>query len=188
MVEIVGGEDAAAHAMARVHGKAHVILPIHAGDARVVGAGDLFIAQFQHGLAFHLPVDAVIAESEANVGAGKIAAFFLKLFPRAAIVVAEQHNVAAVFLDDAGVEGQVGIVGHVLAGEDGLGVPRDDGTGAKERFGNHALASLLCITFVHTIITHRLRFFHSAGQFFCGIIVKTAQSVSQLVKKVFLTS
>ena len=94
---------AAAHAVAGIYGERdHVPVAQH-GDARVVAAYELGIAQLaelEHGLLLHLPLDPVTAPGQAYVGALEpLAGFPFGL--GAAVIVPEQHDVSVALAHDA---------------------------------------------------------------------------------------
>ncbi|MNP15777.1 hypothetical protein D3C76_1081470 [compost metagenome] len=123
MLEVVGYGDAAADAMFRIHGKAHICAAVHHSQPGVVGAHDLFVIQAEAGTGLYIPGDAVVAVGQAQIGGAAGQQCFID---GVAVIVAEHHHVFALEFGYAGIKNQGRGVGHIRRSKDRIGRVADN--------------------------------------------------------------
>ena len=96
--------------------KAHDGLSVDDREARIVCADDFIVRKLEDRLRAGRPVNAVVAESNSDIGFDRML-FDAELLFVESVVVAETHDVLALIFADSSVENQHCLIGNVLCRE-----------------------------------------------------------------------
>ena len=96
-----------------VDGETEIASAVDHGEPRIVGAVDAVGGEGETGSRGHLPVDAVVAERETDIGF-QIRSAGSELRFGTSVIVAEAHHISAVEFADSGIENKFRLIRNVV--------------------------------------------------------------------------